>query len=139
MAYDDEGCCGHVHGWLTCRPQGNRCLAAGVAEPHVLMTVAITGAFLINHWPDAARVMALNSNADVQQARAADCAQAAIRRMMELAPEWVPLQIALASSVQVPAAAVAVGQMVRVEPGEFIPLDGGVKQGRSALTDNGHR
>ena len=113
--------------------KGLAALRQGRLNINALMTVAVTGAFLIGHWPEAAMVMALYAIAEALEARAADRARAAISRLMALAPEQARLEQPDGSWVAVPVAAVAVGQRVRVEPGERIPLDGVVQSGSSAV------
>ena len=52
---------------------------------------------------------------------------------MQLAPEESSVKSASNAWQQVPVAAVAVGQLMRVEPGEHLPLDGVVESGSSAV------
>jgi Cd2+/Zn2+-exporting ATPase len=113
--------------------KGVAALRQGRLNINALMTVAVTGAFLIGHWPEAAMVMALYAVAEALEVRAAARARAAIRRLMELAPDQARLRLAAGTWRQVAVDAVAVGQVVRVEPGERIPLDGVVDQGSSAV------
>ena len=51
------------------------------------MSVAVTGAFLIGQWPEAAMVMALYAIAELIEAKAVDRARNAIKGLLELAPE----------------------------------------------------
>jgi Cd2+/Zn2+-exporting ATPase len=113
--------------------KGLAALRQGRLNINALMTVAVTGAFLIGHWPEAAMVMALYAIAEALEARAADRARAAISRLMELAPEQARVEQPAGAWQQVAVAAVAVGQTVRVDPGERIPLDGVVQSGSSAV------
>ena len=46
---------------------------------NALMTVAVTGAFVIGQWPEAAMVMALYAIAELIEARSVDKARNAIR------------------------------------------------------------
>jgi copper chaperone CopZ len=54
---------------------------------NALMSVAVTGAFLIGQWPEAAMVMALYAIAELIEAKAVDRARNAIKGLLELAPE----------------------------------------------------
>ena len=54
---------------------------------NALMSIAVTGAMLIGHWPEAAMVMVLFALAEVIEAKSLDRARNAIRGLMELAPE----------------------------------------------------
>jgi Cd2+/Zn2+-exporting ATPase len=98
--------------------KGLAALRQGRLNINALMTVAVTGAFLIGYWPEAAMVMALYAIAEALEARAADRARAAISRLMELAPEQARVEQPAGQWQQMPVAAVGVGQSVRVEPGE---------------------
>ncbi len=113
--------------------KGLAALRQGRLNINALMTVAVTGAFLIGHWPEAAMVMALYAIAEALEARAADRARAAISRLMELAPDQARVEQGSGDWRLVPVEVVAVGQVMRVEPGERIPLDGVVQLGGSAV------
>ena len=54
---------------------------------HALMAVAVTGAFLIGQWPEAAMVMALYAAAERIEDQAMDRARLAIRNLLSLAPD----------------------------------------------------
>ncbi|QNI44799.1 cadmium-translocating P-type ATPase [Synechococcus sp. WH 8101] len=113
--------------------KGLAALRLGRLNINALMTVAVTGAFLIGHWPEAAMVMALYAIAEALEAQAADRARAAISRLMELAPEQARIKQDSGEWALVGVAAVVINQLVRVEPGERIPLDGVVATGNSAV------
>jgi Zn2+/Cd2+-exporting ATPase len=113
--------------------KGLAALRQGRLNINALMTVAVSGAFLIGHWPEAAMVMALYAIAEALEARAADRARAAISRLLELAPEQARLEQPDGQWQLVAAGAVAVGGRLRVDPGERIPLDGVVESGGSAV------
>jgi Cd2+/Zn2+-exporting ATPase len=113
--------------------QGLAALRRGRLTVSALMSVAVTGAFLIGQWPEAAMVMALYGIAELIEARAADRARHAIRTLMALAPEQADVRQADGSWRVVAAAAVAVGDTVRVRPGERVALDGTVTRGSSAM------
>jgi Cd2+/Zn2+-exporting ATPase len=113
--------------------KGLAALRQGRLNINALMTVAVSGAFLIGHWPEAAMVMALYAIAEALEARAADRARAAISRLLELAPDQARVEQGPGDWHLVAVEAVAVGQVMRVEPGERIPLDGVVQVGSSAV------
>ena len=100
---------------------------------NALMTVAVTGAFLIGQWPEAAMVMALYAIAELIEALAVDRARKAIKGLMALAPEEAELRQAGGSWETVPLNDVPPGATVRVKPGGRIPLDGTVTAGASAV------
>lgn len=100
---------------------------------NALMSIAVTGAMAIGHWPEAAMVMVLFALAEVIEAKSLDRARNAIRGLMDLAPETATVQQTDGTWTDVDANAVAIGTRVRVKPGERIALDGEVVQGRSAV------
>ena len=100
---------------------------------NALMTVAVTGAFLIGQWPEAAMVMALYSIAELIEALAVDRARNAIKGLMALAPEEADMREAGGGWSTVALGAVPLGATVRVRPGGRIPLDGVVTAGASAV------
>ena len=100
---------------------------------NALMSVAVTGAFLLGEWPEAAMVMALYAIAEAIEARAVDGARNAIQGLLALAPETAEVRQADGSWAGQPAADVALSATVRVKPGERIALDGRVSSGQSAV------
>lgn len=112
---------------------GLRALARGKLGIDTLMAVAVTGAFLIGQWPEAAMVMSLYALAELIEHRAADRARNAIAGLMALAPDEADVQMPDGAWERRNAKDVALGAVVRVRPGERVPLDGTVVQGQSAL------
>jgi Cd2+/Zn2+-exporting ATPase len=98
-----------------------------------LMTVAVTGAFLIGQWPEAAMVMVLYSTAELTQAQALDRARHAVQGLVALAPEEAEIRAPDGRWQSVPLKDVPLGATVRVRPGGRIPLDGRVTAGTSAV------
>jgi Cd2+/Zn2+-exporting ATPase len=113
--------------------KGLTALRRGRLNINALMTVAVTGAFVIGQWPEAAMVMALYAIAEAIEARAVDRARNAIRGLLAMAPEQASLRQADGSWATVPVASVALGATVRVRPGERVPMDGVVSAGSSSI------
>ena len=113
--------------------KGLSALRQGRLNINALMTVAITGAFLIGQWPEAAMVMALFAIAEVIEARAVDRARNAIKSLLSLAPEQAEILQSDGTWLSTPVKAVEVGATARIRPGERIPLDGSVIAGHSAV------
>lgn len=112
-------------GWIALR-HGNLNINA-------LMSIAVTGAVLLRQWPEAAMVMVLFTLAEVIEAKSLDRARNAIRSLLQLAPELATVQQPDGSWVEMPAKAAAIGQIVRIKPGERIALDGVVTTGQSSV------
>lgn len=113
--------------------KGIKALRRGKLNINALMSVAVTGAFFIGQWPEAAMVMALYAIAELIEARAADRARNAIKGLLALAPEDADVQQADRTWKAVPSAEVALDAIVRIRPGERVPLDGVITEGRSAI------
>ena len=112
-------------GWLAIR-HGNLNINA-------LMSIAVTGAMLIGQWPEAAMVMVLFSLAEVIESRSLERARRAISGLMELAPEQATVQQADGTWLNMPSREVKLHQIVRIDPGQQIPLDGDLINGYSDI------
>jgi Cd2+/Zn2+-exporting ATPase len=113
--------------------KGLASLLRGRLNITALMTVAVTGAFLIGDWPEAAMVMALYAIAELIEARAVDRARDAIGRLLELAPDSAETLQPGGGWASVPVEDVPIGATVRVRPGARVPLDGTITAGASSL------
>ena len=113
--------------------KGFNALRRGRLNISALMTVAVTGAFLIGEWPEAAMVMALYALAEWLEARAVDRARGAIGGLLEMAPDTVEQRDAHGHWHAAKAADVPLGAVIRVKPGTRLALDGVVTSGRSAI------
>ncbi|MFT0546265.1 heavy metal translocating P-type ATPase [Allopusillimonas ginsengisoli] len=100
---------------------------------NALMSVAVTGAFLLGQWAEAAMVMALYALAELIEARAVDRARNAIKGLLDLAPETAEVRQAGGNWKTTPARDVTLGAIVRIKPGERVALDGTVTAGASAI------
>jgi Zn2+/Cd2+-exporting ATPase len=113
--------------------KGMAALMRGKLNINALMSVAVTGAFLIGQWPEAAMVMALYAIAELIEARAVDRARNAIKGLLALAPEEALMHAADGSWHITPVAQVPLDAVVRIKPGERVPLDGVVVRGTGAI------
>jgi Zn2+/Cd2+-exporting ATPase len=100
---------------------------------NALMTVAVTGAFAIGQWPEAAMVMALYAIAEAIEARAVDRARNAIKGLLAMAPEEASVRQADGTWLNQPVTSVALDAVVRVKPGERVPMDGVLVSGKSSI------
>lgn len=113
--------------------KGYIALRGGKLNINALMTVAVTGAFVIGQWPEAAMVMALYALAEVIEARAVERARNAIKGLLALAPETAEVLADDNTWIVKDAKDIVVGSIVRVKPGERIALDGVITEGRTAI------
>jgi Cd2+/Zn2+-exporting ATPase len=107
-------------------------LRNGKLNINALMTVAVTGALLLGQWPEAAMVMALYAIAELIEAKAVDRARNAIKGLLALAPDTAEVQ-QQAGWQTMPVKSVELGAIVRIKPGERVPLDGVVTAGNSTI------
>jgi len=104
-----------------------------------LMTIAVVGAAFIGQWPEAAMVIVLFGAAELIESYSLDRARNAVRALMEMTPATALVRregaggAGEAEWVETPAAEVPTGSVVRVKPGERLPLDGVVEAGSSAV------
>jgi Cd2+/Zn2+-exporting ATPase len=110
-----------------------RAIAAARARAldiNALMAVAVTGALVIGEWSEAATVVFLFALAQYLESRSMDRARHAIRALVDLAPPDA-LVLRPGGDRRIPLGAVAVGEVVRLRPGDKVPLDGVVVEGGS--------
>ena len=108
-------------------------LRHGRLNINALMTVAVTGAFAIGQWPEAAMVMALYAIAEAIEAKAVDRARNAIKGLLAMAPEEAAVRQPDGGWATLPVAAVALEATVRVRPGERVPMDGVLSSGSTSI------
>lgn len=97
---------------------------------NVLMLVAVVGAAFLGEWAEAGTVVFLFGIAQWLESRSMDRAREAIRALMELSPAEARIRNGDHEEL-VPIERVAIGTVMLIRPGEKIPLDGLVIEGRS--------
>ena len=118
---------------LTTYKKGWVAIRNGNLNINALMSIAVTGAFALGQWPEAAMVMVLFTLAESIEAQSLDRARNAIAGLMQLAPDLVVVRQQDGQWHSMPVAEVGVGRVVQVKPGERIGLDGVVIEGRSTV------
>jgi Cd2+/Zn2+-exporting ATPase/Cu+-exporting ATPase len=109
-----------------------RALRNRAVTSHALMTLGILGALAIGQYAAAAVIVFFMRLADFIEGYTTDRSRQAIRELLTLAPEtaWVERD---GREVLVPAEQVGRGEAVLVKPGERIPVDGMVVDGRASV------
>jgi Zn2+/Cd2+-exporting ATPase len=97
------------------------------------MAVATAGAFAIGEYSEAATVVFLFSLSELLEAFSVARARRAIREVLDLTPETAEKITGDGKTASVPVGEISVGDLVRVKPGERIPLDGVVKKGGGSV------
>ena len=99
---------------------------------HFLMSTATIGALALGDYAEAAAVMLLYQLGEFLQDRAVQRARRSITALMDIRPDTARVLMDGREEVVHPEA-VAVGSMIRIYPGERVPLDGTVTAGESTL------
>ncbi|MDR2245495.1 MAG: cadmium-translocating P-type ATPase [Treponema sp.] len=103
-----------------------------VFDENFLMSLATVGAFAIGEYPEAAAVMLFYQVGEAFQNYAVGRSRKSIAALMDIRPDFANLKTTAGLS-RVSPEAVKAGDLIVVKPGEKIPLDGTVIEGRSAL------
>ncbi len=118
---------------LTTMVGGLRALLHGNLNMNALMSVAVIGGFAIGAYPEAAMVLVLFEISEAIEDLSLERARKSIRALMNTTPETALVQTAPGSFEAMPVAAIGPGALVRVAPGERVPLDGRIRQGSTGL------
>ncbi len=115
-------------------------LATRRPDINMLMTIAVVGAAAIGAWLEAALVVVLFAIGAALEERAAARARRELAGLVSLTPPTARVRrrtgdgpLAVVQETEVDVAAVVVGDLVVVRPGERIPVDGIVRDGASAV------
>ena len=96
------------------------------------MSTATLGALALGDYAEAAAVMLLYQLGEFLQDRAVQRARRSITALMDIRPDTARVLVDGREEIVHPEA-VAVGSMIRIYPGERVPLDGTVTAGESTL------
>ena len=103
-----------------------------VFDENFLMTVATIGAFCIGEFPEAVAVMLFYQIGELFQDYAVDKSRKSISNLMDIRPDYANVE--RDGKIQkVDPEDVKIGEIIIVKPGEKIPLDGCVVEGKSSL------
>lgn len=111
---------------------GENILHGEVFDEDFLMAVATIGAFAIGEYPEAVFVMIFFLLGEFFEDLAEERTRESVTALMDIRPDYVWLETEDGTEKAEPAA-VAVGSVIQVRPGEKIPLDGVILEGSSAL------
>ena len=103
-----------------------------IFDEFLLMTLATLGAFAIGAYAEAVAVILFFKVGEMVQDSAVDKSRRSITGLLDLRPDRANLERE-GKAREVDPAEVEVGDIIRIKPGERIPLDGEVVQGRSNL------
>lgn len=103
-----------------------------VFDENFLMAVATLGAFAIGEFPEAVVVMLFYQVGELFQDYAVDKSRKSIASLMDIRPDYANV-VRDGKEEKVSPGEVKIGETILVKPGEKIPLDGFVIEGKSTL------
>ena len=103
-----------------------------VFDENFLMTVATIGAFGIGEFPEAVAVMLFYQVGELFQSYAVDKSRKSISSLMDIRPDFANVE-RNERLEKVNPDDVRIGEVIIVKPGEKVPLDGYVIEGKSSL------
>jgi P-type Cu+ transporter len=109
-----------------------RALRNRTVTSHALMTLGIVGAIAIGQYAAAAVIVFFLRLADFIEGYTTERSRQAIKELLKLAPETARIERA-GREVVLPADQVGRWEIVVVKPGERIPVDGSVLEGRASV------
>ncbi|MBY0451198.1 MAG: cadmium-translocating P-type ATPase [Cyanobacteria bacterium] len=99
-----------------------------------LMMSATVGCMILNLWDEAATLVVLYGAAEGLEEYTFARTRASIRKLLELAPPEARIRKD-GQEIMIPAENVQVGDIFIVKPGESLPTDGNIIQGRSSIDE----
>jgi Zn2+/Cd2+-exporting ATPase len=112
-----------------------RALARGRLEVDLLMILAAGGAAFLSHWPEGVILLFLFSLGNTLEAFAFGRTRRSIQGLMRLRPDSAA-RLDDDGELEVAVDALAPGDLVRVRPGDRIPVDGKVVSGESPVDES---
>ncbi len=99
---------------------------------NALMTIAAIGAMAVGEWAEGAVTIFLFALGELLERYTMDRARGAIRALMDLSPQEAS-RLVEGGEQRIPVEALRAGDRLRVRPGERLPADGEIEEGRSAV------
>ena len=100
-----------------------------------LMTIALVGAVSIGEWKEATLVAILFGLNELLEGMGMEKARRSMETLLQVAPKEAT-RIENGKEIVVPIASLQAGDIVRVKPGEKIPSDGTVIEGKSSVNES---
>ncbi len=125
----------YVSGGLYGAKSALESLLVGKIDVDLLMILAALGAAIIGQWHEGAVLLFLFSLSNVLQDFAIGRSRRAIRNLFADYPEVATVKRG-DKTMQVQLSAIRIGDIVLIEPGERIPIDGEVVSGASAIDES---
>ncbi|TRZ36947.1 cadmium-translocating P-type ATPase [Niallia circulans] len=103
-----------------------------VFDEHFLMAIATIGAFAISEYPEGVAVMLFYQVGELFQGAAVNRSRKSISGLMDIRPDYANVQKGQVLEKMSPED-VVIGDIIVIKPGEKVPLDGIVLEGKSSV------
>ena len=121
-----------IVGWDILRKAMRNILRGKVFDENFLMAVATIGAFCIGEFPEAVAVMLFYQIGELFQSYAVDKSRKSIASLMDIRPDYA--NVYRGENIEkVNPEEVKIGETIIIKPGEKIPLDGYIVEGKATL------
>ncbi|MBN2737238.1 MAG: heavy metal translocating P-type ATPase, partial [Spirochaetales bacterium] len=117
-----------ITGWPVLKAAGRNILRGDFFDENFLMSLATIGAFVIHAIPEAVGVMIFYEIGRFFEDLALSRSRNSIKSLMDLRPDFA-WKLDGGEALKTVPAAIKVGDMILVKPGERVPLDGVVQKG----------
>lgn len=121
-----------IVGWDILRKAMRNIIRGKVFDENFLMAVATIGAFCIGEFPEAVAVMLFYQIGELFQSYAVDKSRKSIASLMDIRPDYA--NVYRGENIEkVNPEEVKIGETIIIKPGEKIPLDGHIVEGKTTL------
>ncbi|WP_010248942.1 heavy metal translocating P-type ATPase [Acetivibrio cellulolyticus] len=103
-----------------------------VFDENFLMSIATIGAFAIGEYPEGVAVMLFYQIGEIFQDMAVNHSRNSIKALFDIRPDYANLKVD-GDIRKVSPEEVHIGNLIVVKPGEKVPLDGKIVEGRSVV------
>ena len=121
-----------IVGWDILRKAMRNIIRGKVLDENFLMAVATIGAFCIGEFPEAVAVMLFYQIGELFQSYAVDKSRKSIASLMDIRPDYANVYRG-GNIEKVNPEEVKIGETIIIKPGEKIPLDGHIVEGKTTL------
>lgn len=121
-----------LSGWTVLTSAGRNILKGRIFDENFLMTIATLGAFAIHQIPEGVAVMLFFNVGELFQEYSVGRSRRSIKSLLEVRPDSANLKVNGEIKTVSPET-IQVGDTILVKPGEKVPLDGEILDGRSQI------
>ncbi|WP_455056473.1 heavy metal translocating P-type ATPase [Jutongia sp.] len=122
-----------VIGYDILRKAGKGIMNRQVFDENFLMAVATIGAIALGDYTEGVAVMIFYQIGELFQSYAVDKSRRNISELMDIRPDYANIRTESGELEQVDPDEVEIGSIIVVQPGEKVPIDGIIVEGKSSL------